>query len=193
MNSSYRAKNHFLSRLLIAYIPLSLLTPVMMYQLRDNNRLIVIDGRNSYHVTAYADHERLLQLYDYTARLACEAFLMRNPTGLDRPRLFDEMFTGKARESALEQIKAEMMSFYSDEIHQKVEILKIKVLEADSRTSFVQVSGQLIRSFRKETATGTSAVKFEMSLNLAVNYDLGKNAVYPFVVTGIQFSQTEKL
>lgn len=193
MNSSYRAKNHFLLRLLIAYVPLSLLTPVMMYQLRDNNRLIVIDGRNSYHVTAYADHERLLQLYDYTARLACEAFLMRNPTGLDRPRLFDEMFTGKARESALEQIKAEMMSFYSDEIHQKVEILKIKVLEADSRTSFVQISGQLIRSFRKETATGTSVVKFEMSLNLAVNYDLGKNAVYPFVVTGIQFSQTEKL
>ena len=144
-------------------------------------------------MTAYADHERLLQLYDYTARLACEAFLMRNPTGLDRPRLFDEMFTGKARESALEQIKAEMMSFYSDEIHQKVEILKIKVLEADSRTSFVQISGQLIRSFRKETATGTSVVKFEMSLNLAVNYDLGKNAVYPFVVTGIQFSQTEKL
>lgn len=191
INHSYRAKNHFLSRLLIVYIPLSLLTPVLMYQLRDNNRLIVMDGRNSYHITEYTDQEQLVALYEYTGRLACDALLMRNPNGLDRPRLFDEMFVGKAREKALDLLKADMTLFFSHEIHQKVEILQIKVLEADRRTSFVKISGQLVRSYRKDGIAGTHAVKFEMALNLTVNYDLGKNAVYPFLVNGLTYNEGE--
>ncbi|MDD5599882.1 MAG: hypothetical protein PHV82_18205, partial [Victivallaceae bacterium] len=97
-NPSYRNKNRLLSGLLILYLPLSFLAPVLMYHLRDNNRLIVIDGRNSYHITEYADKERLTRLYEYTARMATDALWMRNPNGLDRPALFDEMYAGKARD-----------------------------------------------------------------------------------------------
>lgn len=51
-------KTRLLTIAILCYIPLSFLTPVLMYQLRDNNRLIVIDGRNSYHIT-----ECLLKLF----------------------------------------------------------------------------------------------------------------------------------
>ena len=165
------------------YIPLSFLTPILMYQLRDNNRLIVIDGRNSYHITEYADNERLVRLYEYTARLAMDALFMRNPNGLDRADLFDEMYSGDARNKALDMLKADMEKFGRQDMHQKVEILRIKVLEADSKKSFVEIEGQLLRFYSVGGKRESSVVKFGSTVSLNTNFDLGKNALYPFIVS----------
>ena len=186
---SYRNWNRWLLRGVLVYVPLSFLTPLLMYQFRDNNRLIVIDGRNSYHVTKYASQEQLVRLYEYMARLGTDALLMRNPTGLDRPELFDEMYVGQARQKALDLLKAEAENFGKLELHQKAEILGIQVLEADSRTSFLKISGQLLRNSGRNLNASVEILQFELSMNLVVNYDLGKNAVYPFVVSDINFNQ----
>ena len=186
---SYRNWNRWLFRGVLVYVPLSFLTPLLMYQFRDNNRLIVIDGRNSYHVTKYASQEQLVRLYEYMARLGTDALLMRNPAGLDRPELFDEMYVGQARQKALDLLKAEAENFGKQELHQKAEILGIQVLEADSRTSFLKISGQLLRNSGRNLNASAEILQFELSMNLVVNYDLGKNAVYPFVVSDINFNQ----
>ena len=186
---SYRNWNRWLLRGVLVYVPLSFLTPLLMYQFRDNNRLIVIDGRNSYHVTKYASQEQLVRLYEYMARLGTDALLMRNPAGLDRPELFDEMYVGQARQKALDLLKAEAENFGKQELHQKAEILGIQVLEADSRTSFLKISGQLLRNSGRNLNASAEILQFELSMNLVVNYDLGKNAVYPFVVSDINFNQ----
>ena len=186
---SYRNWNRWLLRGVLVYVPLSFLTPLLMYQFRDNNRLIVIDGRNSYHVTKYASQEQLVRLYEYMARLGTDALLMRNPAGLDRPKLFDEMYVGQARQKALDLLKAEAENFGKQELHQKAEILGIQVLEADSRTSFLKISGQLLRNSGRNLNASAEILQFELSMNLVVNYDLGKNAVYPFVVSDINFNQ----
>ena len=186
---SYRNWNRWLVRGMLVYVPLSFLAPLLMYQFRDNNRLIVIDGRNSYHVTKYASQEQLVRLYEYMARLGTDALLMRNPAGLDRPELFDEMYVGQARQKALDLLKAEAGNFGKQELHQKAEILRIQVLEADSRTSFLKISGQLLRNSGRNLNASAEILQFELSMNLVVNYDLGKNAVYPFVVSDINFNQ----
>ena len=186
---SYRNWNRWLLRGVLVYVPLSFLTPLLMYQFRDNNRLIVIDGRNSYHVTKYASQEQLVRLYEYMARLGTDALLMRNPAGLDRPELFDEMYVGQARQKALDLLKAEAENFGKQELHQKAEILGIQVLEADSRTSFLKISGQLLRNSGRNLNASAEILQFALSMNLVVNYDLGKNAVYPFVVSDINFNQ----
>ena len=186
---SYRNWNQWLVRGMLVYVPLSFLAPLLMYQFRDNNRLIVIDGRNSYHVTKYASQEQLVRLYEYMARLGTDALLMRNPAGLDRPELFDEMYVGQARQKALDLLKAEAENFGKQELHQKAEILGIQVLEADSRTSFLKISGQLLRNSGRNLNASAEILQFELSMNLVVNYDLGKNAVYPFVVSDINFNQ----
>mgnify|MGYP007055255853 FL=1 len=186
---SYRNWNRWLLRGVLVYVPLSFLTPLLMYQFRDNNRLIVIDGRNSYHVTKYASQEQLVRLYEYMARLGTDALLMQNPAGLDRPELFDEMYVGQARQKALDLLKAEAENFGKQELHQKAEILGIQVLEADSRTSFLKISGQLLRNSGRNLNASAEILQFELSMNLVVNYDLGKNAVYPFVVSDINFNQ----
>lgn len=186
---SRHGKIRLLTAALILYLPLSFLTPVVMYQLRDNNRLVVIDGRNSYHITEYADQERLIMLYEYTARLATDALFMRNPNGLDRPELFDEMYTGQARNKALDLLKAEFSVFGTRDIHQKVEILRIKVLEADSKKSFVEIEGQLLRSVHAEGKRESSVVKFSATMSLNVNFDLDKNALYPFIVSDFTYNE----
>lgn len=186
---SRHGKIRLLTAALILYLPLSFLTPVVMYQLRDNNRLIVIDGRNSYHITEYADQERLIMLYEYTARLATDALFMRNPNGLDRPELFDEMYTGQARNKALDLLKAEFSVFGTRDIHQKVEILRIKVLEADSKKSFVEIEGQLLRSVHAEGKRESSVVKFSATMSLNVNFALDKNALYPFIVSDFTYNE----
>ena len=186
---SYRNWNRWLLRGVLVYVPLSFLTPLLMYQFRVKNRLIVIDGRNSYHVTKYASQEQLVRLYEYMARLGTDALLMRNPAGLDRPELFDEMYVGQARQKALDLLKAEAENFGKQELHQKAEILGIQVLEADSRTSFLKISGQLLRNSGRNLNASAEILQFELSMNLVVNYDLGKNAVYPFVVSDINFNQ----
>lgn len=171
------------------YIPLSFLTPILMYQLRDNNRLIVIDGRNSYHITEYADNERLVRLYEYTARLAMDALFMRNPNGLDRADLFDEMYSGDARNKALDMLKSDMGKFGRQDMHQKVEILRIKVLEADSKKSFVEIEGQLLRFYSVGGKRESSVVKFGSTVSLNTNFDLGKNALYPFIVSDFTYTE----
>lgn len=171
------------------YIPLSFLTPILMYQLRDNNRLIVIDGRNSYHITEYADNERLVRLYEYTARLAMDALFMRNPNGLDRADLFDEMYSGDARNKALDMLKADMEKFGRQDMHQKVEILRIKVLEADSKKSFVEIEGQLLRFYSVCGKRESAVVKFGSTVSLNTNFDLGKNALYPFIVSDFTYTE----
>lgn len=171
------------------YIPLSFLPPILMYQLRDNNRLIVIDGRNSYHITEYADNERLVRLYEYTARLAMDALFMRNPNGLDRADLFDEMYSGDARNKALDMLKADMEKFGRQDMHQKVEILRIKVLEADSKKSFVEIEGQLLRFYSVGGKRESSVVKFGSTVSLNTNFDLGKNALYPFIVSDFTYTE----
>ena len=171
------------------YIPLSFLTPILMYQLRDNNRLIVIDGRNSYHITEYADNERLVRLYEYTARLAMDALFMRNPNGLDRADLFDEMYSGDARNKALDMLKADMEKFGRQDMHQKVEILRIKVLEADSKKSFVEIEGQLLRFYSVNGKRESSVIKFNSTVSLNTNFDLGKNALYPFIVSDFTYTE----
>ncbi len=188
-NMTTQRKIRLLIIAVLFYIPLSFLTPILMYQLRDNNRLIVIDGRNSYHITEYADNERLVRLYEYTARLAMDALLMRNPNGLDRADLFDEMYSGDARNKALDMLKADMEKFGRQDMHQKVEILRIKVLEADSKKSFVEIEGQLLRFYSVGGKRESSVVKFGSTVSLNTNFDLGKNALYPFIVSDFTYTE----
>ena len=99
------------------------------------------------------------------------------------------MYVGQARQKALDLLKAEAENFGKQELHQKAEILGIQVLEADSRTSFLKISGQLLRNSGRNLNASAEILQFELSMNLVVNYDLGKNAVYPFVVSDINFNQ----
>ena len=189
---TYRKIGDLLNKLVIAYIPLSFLLPLMMYELRDNNRLILMDHAGSYHITEYSDEAMLRKLYSYQTKQAVFAFLMRNPAGFDNRELLDLMFLGQAKQEALKQLAAEAAQFREYKMHQKPEILNVRILRADRRRSYARVEGQLIRYYvGEDRQQRTFSVDFELNMELQVNFDAATNSRYPFVVTNIKYQQLE--
>lgn len=188
---TYKTISEILSKAVLIYIPLSLLIPIMLYQLRDNNRLIVMDSANTYHISEYSDKEQVKRMYGFVARQAIIAFLMRNPVGVDNQELFDELYVGNAKQFAVAQIEKEAKQFFDYRMHQKAEILRVEILQADKRRSYVEVTGQLLRVFFLDDEKMTLAATFKASMELSLNFDLANNAKFPFKVTELKYEQSE--
>ena len=189
---TYKSIHEILKKAFVIYVPLSLLTPLLMYQWRDNNRLILMDRANSYHITEYTSDQQLRQLYEYQVKQAVFAFLMRNPNGFDNRELLDAMFVRTAGQEAQKQFAAEATQFKQYKMHQKPEVLNIRILRADRRRSFARVSGQLIRYYvTSHNEQRTFTLEFELNLELQVNYDTANGSRYPFVITNMKYSQLE--
>lgn len=189
---TYKSIHEILKKAFVIYVPLSLLTPLLMYQWRDSNRLILMDRANSYHITEYTSDQQLRQLYEYQVKQAVFAFLMRNPNGFDNRELLDAMFVGMAKQEAQKQFAAEAAQFKQYKMHQKPEVLNIRILRADRRRSFARVSGQLIRYYvTSHNEQRTFTLEFELNLELQVNYDTANGSRYPFVITNMKYSQLE--
>lgn len=189
---TYKDIHEILKKAFVIYVPLSLLTPVLMYQWRDNNRLILMDRANSYHITEYTGEQQLRQLYEYQVKQAVFAFLMRNPNGFDSRELLDAMFVGTAKLEAQRQFASEAEQFKQYKMHQKPEVLNIRILRADRRRSFARVSGQLIRYYvTSHNEQRTFTLEFELNLELQVNYDTANGSRYPFIITNMKYSQLE--
>ena len=185
---TYKGIHEILKKAFVIYVPLSLLTPLLMYQWRDNNRLILMDRANSYHITEYTSDQQLRQLYEYQIKQAVFAFLMRNPNGFDNRELLDAMFVGTAGQEAQKQFASEAAQFKQYKMHQKPEVLNIRILRADRRRSFARVSGQLIRYYvTSHNEQRTFTLEFELNLELQVNYDTANGSRYPFVITNMKY------
>ncbi len=189
---TYKNIHQILQKAFVIYVPLSLLTPLLMYQWRDNNRLILMDQAHSYHITAYTSDQQLRQLYTYQIKQAVFAFLMRNPNGADNRELLDAMFSGTAKQDVRAQIASEAQQFKEYKMHQKPEILNIRILRADRKRSFARVNGQLIRFYvTRNGEQRTFTLEFEMNLELQVNHDIASSSRYPFVISNLKYSQLE--
>ena len=190
---TYQRFGNLLHGLLIAYVPMSFLLPLAMYELRDNNRLILMDQAHSYHITEYSSAETLRKLYEYQMKQAVFAFLMRNPTGFDNKELLDLMFQGQAKLEAHKLLAAEADQFRTYKMHQKPEILNIRILRADRRRSYAKIEGQLIRYYvGNDQQQRTFTVDFELNMELRVNFDTATNSRYPFHVTNLKYTQNEQ-
>ena len=189
---TYKNWHEVLKCAFILYVPLSFLTPLLMYQWRDNNRLIVMDQANSYHITEYSSEEALKKLYEYQIKQAVFAFLMRNQQGFDNPELLNAMFVGFARQEVQKQFESEAAQFKQYKMHQKPEILNIRILRADRRRSFARINGQLIRYYiTQENMPRTFSADFELNVELAANNNMSTNNRYPFVVSNLKYTQHE--
>ena len=148
-------KNYYqtLGKGFLIYLPFSLLFPLYMYYTRDQSKLILLDSSTSYHITEYANEERLKQLYSYQIEQATLAFLMRNPNGFDQPSLVKDIFTKDALKSVYVSLEKESKLFYNFKMHQKVEIQNIRILRANRHKSYAKVTGQLFRFFTSSNNT----------------------------------------
>lgn len=138
-------------------------------------------------------------LHAYHVRLACLALLQRNPSGLDLPELFEDIYIDPAKSYAKTLIQASAAEFQQKQIHQKVELNKIDILASKrlqdkSGNTFealqVRASGNLIRTGTLKGIEFREPATFQVNFLFIRNPDLLANGRLPLVVYHLEFKET---
>lgn len=160
---------------------------------RQKERVVVVDGAGSVIYSPLLNFSEAGDLQAYHVRLACLALLQRHPQGSDFPDLLEREFIEPARSEARRIITAQAADFIDRQIHQKVEIAQIQVLETttvDGHEGFLcEASGQLIRTGKANGLAFVEPVPFELRLLLLRNPDLTTNDKLPLVVHQIAYKE----
>jgi hypothetical protein len=156
---------------------------------RTQERVVILDETGTYHISPLLNFEDATKLHTSQTLLACLALLEKNPNGFDYPDLLEKMFLP----DALNQAKA-IQSQQADElkakqIHQKVEIFRLDVLQTRNDQVLVEATGQLIRVGLFNGEPFTEAEKFRAQFTLLRNPNLTANGRFPLAVWKFQFVQ----
>ena len=149
---------------------------------RTRERVVVLDGSGTYHVSPLLAFEEATKLHEQHALLACLALFQRNPSGFDQPELLEKLFLGEALQKARFSWTREMEEFDRKALHQKPEILKLTVLETREDTVLVEAEGQLVRTGTIGQQAFTEAPAFTARFTFARNPNLAVNGRFPLAV-----------
>lgn len=154
---------------------------------KQRERVVVIDPANTFYVSPLLKFSEAKELHIEQSTLAATAFLERNPKGFDNPDLLKQMFLHQAFIKANAYQSAEQPEFKSKQLHQKVEISGIIILNTREEAVLTQVSGQLIRDGVFEDKPFTEAVPFKLSLKLQRNPNMVQNGRFPTAVNDFKY------
>ena len=125
--------------------------------------------------------------------------LQRNPVGPDLPDLLKRIYLEPARKKAAAMYQTRNEEFAEKQIHQKVEITKIDILDSrkindNSGQTYeavnVRAQGNLIRTGTVNKLEFREPVKFQIELLFIRNPDLLGNGRLPLVVQDFKYSES---
>jgi hypothetical protein len=149
---------------------------------RTRERVVVLDGSGTYHVSPLLAFEESTKLHEQHALLACLALLQRNPAGFDQPELLEKLFLGEALQKARQSWSREAEEFDRKALHQKPEVIRLTVLETREDTVLVEAEGQLVRTGTVGQQNFTEAPAFTARFTFARNPNLAANGRFPLAV-----------
>ena len=159
----------------------------LVQSFKQRERVVVIDPASTFYVSPLLKFSEAKELHVEQSTLAATAFLERNPKGFDNPDLLKQIFLKQAQQKALAYQAAEAPEFKSKQLHQKVEVSGITVLNTREDFVLTQVSGQLIRDGVFEDKPFTEAVPFKLSLKLQRNPNMVQNGRFPTAVNDFKY------
>ena len=160
---------------------------VLVESFKQRERVIVVDPANTYYVAPVMKFEDATELHAQQSELAAIAFLERNPKGFDNEDLLKEMFLKQALAKARLQRQSEADEFEAKQLHQKVEIGRIDILNTRENAVLTQITGQLIRAGIFEGKDFTEAVPFRLTLRLLRNPNMLTNGRFPTAVSDFKY------
>ncbi len=173
----------------VGAVALCALQPYLLIRAyRTRERVVVLDGSGSFHVSPLLAFEDASKLHEQHALLACLALLQRNPTGFDQPELLEKLFLPEALQQARADAARSTEEFSRKNLHQKVEVLKLTVLETREQVVLVQAEGQLIRTGVVGQQTFTESPTFTVRFTFARNPNLSATGRYPLAVWSYELS-----
>jgi hypothetical protein len=167
--------------------------------MKQQEKVVILDPGGTLIYAPLLGFEDAGNLHAYHARLACLALLQRNPIGPDLPDLLKRLYLeDPARKKAAAIYRAQNPEFKEKQIHQKVEVTKIDILDTRkindrSGKSYEAVSvraeGNLVRTGTVNKLEFREPVKFQAEFLFIRNPDLLGNGRLPLVVQDFTYSE----
>jgi hypothetical protein len=167
--------------------------------MKQQEKVVILDPGGTLLYAPVLGFEEAGSLHAYHARLACLALLQRNPVGPDLPDLLKRLYLEEpARKKAAAIYRAQNVEFKEKQIHQKVEVTQIDVLDTrrisdasgqSYETVSVRTGGNLIRSGMLNGMGFEEPVKFEVEFLFIRNPDLLGNGRLPLVVQDFKYQE----
>ena len=163
--------------------------PILLTQSwKQQERVVVIDPAGTYYIAPLLSPEDAKELHTYQTQLATTAFLERNPEQFDNRTLLQKLYGRVALAKADEQLKRQSPEFKAKQLHQKVEIGEINVLQTRDNFILTESKGQLIRTGVFENKPFVETLRFRMAFKMAKNPDMRLNHRFPTYVVDFNFS-----
>ena len=156
---------------------------------RTQERVVILDETGTYHISPLLNFEDATKLQTSQTLLACVALLEKNPNGFDYPELLAKMYLPDALNQAKTLQSQQADELKAKQIHQKVEVFRLDVLQTRNDQVLVEVTGQLIRVGLFNGEPFTEASKFRAQFTLLRNPTLTANGRFPLAVWKFQFEQ----
>jgi hypothetical protein len=162
----------------------------LIAKLKQRERVVIIDPASTYYVSPLLDFTEAKEFHAQQSTLATKAFLERNPKGFDSPELLKQMFLKSALEKAQKQIATEAEELKSKQLHQKVEVARIDILETREDFVMTQVVGQAIRTGIFEGKAFSEAIPFKLAFKMRRNPDMARNGRFPTAISDFKYEPT---
>lgn len=167
--------------------------------MKQKEKVVILDPGGTLIYAPLLGFEEAGNLHAYHVRLACLALLQRNPVGPDLPDLLKRLYLeDPARKKAAALYRAQNPEFKEKQIHQKVEVTKIDILDTrkindQSGQSYeaitVRSEGNLIRTGTVNKLEFREPVKFQIEFLFIRNPDLLGNGRLPLVVQDFKYTE----
>jgi hypothetical protein len=179
---------------------LAVTSPYLTIQaMKQKEKVVILDQGGTLIYSPLLGFEEAAGLQAYHVRLACLALLQRNPIGPDLPDLLKRMYLEEpARKKAATLYKKQNPEFKEKEIHQKVEVGKLDILDTrkmkdGAGVSYeavdVEAEGNLIRTGTLNKIEFREVAKFKITFFFVRNPDLMGNGRLPLVVQDFKYEE----
>jgi hypothetical protein len=160
---------------------------ILVNKFKQRERVVVIVPAGTVYVSPVLKFQEAKQLHAQQSTFAAIALLSRSPKGFDNEDLLKLMFSKPATEKANAQRLTEEAEFKAKQLHQKVEIARIDILQTREDFVLTQVTGQLIRNGIFQDKAFSESLPFKLSLKFIRNPNMILNGRFLTAVTDFKY------
>jgi hypothetical protein len=154
---------------------------------KQREQVVVLDPAGTFYVSPVLKFQEAKELHAQQSTFATLAFLERSPKGFDNEDLLKQMFLKRALEKAGAQRSTEEPEFKAKQLHQKVEIARIDILQTREEFVLTQVTGQIIRNGIFQDKAFSESMPFKLSLKFLRNPNIVLNGRFPTAVGDFKY------
>jgi len=154
---------------------------------KQREQVVVVDPAGTFYVSPVLKFQEAKELHAQQSTFATLAFLERSPKGFDNEDLLKQMFLKRALEKAGTQRSTEESEFKAKQLHQKVEIARIDILQTREDFVLTQVTGQIIRNGIFQDKAFSESMPFKLSLKFLRNPNMVLNGRFPTAVGDFKY------